>query len=147
MKQKFNLYLQGIGLTSTIIDRVTEIHNFYTNFLKQEIEEIFVSEYINPDGSRIYENLWFFNKTHCFEAKQFILNDDFDIDYYSNQIISFNTTKRDFNSIDLSYNENSRMNLTFYFNANRVGNLKASKINCKSLAEISLNYILLNLKK
>ena len=146
MKKEFIDYLNEIGLTGAVVDRVKEIYKFYSEFLKFDIKDIFVSEYINPDGSRTYENLWFFNDTHIFEAKQFITEDDFDSDFFQDQIISFNINKKDFVMPLESYNENSRVTLTFYFNT-RAGVLKASKINCNKLAEITNDYVMPNFQK
>jgi len=147
MKQEFKTYLDEIGVTGQLVDKVQAIYNYYTEFLKVEIQDIFVSEYVNSEGLRTYESLWFFNDSYCFEAKQFISNEDYDMDYYNNEIFSFNVNKRDFDIVNLNFNDNSRMNLTFYLNSVRGGSIKASKSNCKKLAEIITTFILTNLKK
>lgn len=146
MKNEFNEYLIEIGLTGAILARADEIFKYYTVYLNYEVDEIFVSEYIGADGSRIYESLWFFNKKYCFEAKQFIIVDDFDTDFYEKEIFSFNATKKEYNINENIITDNSRFNLSFSFNPGRVGILKASKINCKQLSKILKVFIQPNLK-
>jgi hypothetical protein len=147
MKKEFNEYLRSIDISGALLTRVEEIHNYYSSYLGFEINEIFVSEYITEDGSRAYENLWFFNLTHCFEAKQFVTMDDLDVDFYRGEIHSINIVKRDFNIIENTNTDNSRLNLTFLFGANRAGNLKASKSNCLQLSKILKTFLQPNLKK
>ena len=147
MKKEFITYLAEIGITGPLLNKAQETYNYYAEYLKVEIEDIFVSEYINPDGSRTYEGLWFFNENYCFEAKQFIVSEDYDMDFYKDVIFSFNIVKKDFDIINLSFNDNSRMTVTFYLNTVRAGIIKASKNNCKKLSEINTKYIITNLKK
>lgn len=59
MKTEFKSYLNEIGISGAILERVEEIFKFYNEYLKFEIDEIFVCDYIDADGSRIYESLWF----------------------------------------------------------------------------------------
>lgn len=147
MKQEFIDYLEEVGITGALLDKALETYIYYTKYLNVEVEDIFVSEYINPDGSRTYENLWFFNNVYCFEAKQFIVSEDYDMDFFRDVIFSFNIVKKDFDIANLLFTDNSRMTLTFYLNAVRAGVIKASKSNCKKLAEINKKYIITNLKK
>lgn len=147
MNQQFITYLAEIGITGPLLDKVKNAYDYYASFLKVQIDDIFVSEYINPDGSRTYENLWFFNDNYCFEVKQFILSEDYDLDFYKDTIFSINIVKRDFDIINGVYNDNSRMTLTFYLNTVRAGVIKSSKSNCKKLSEITMNFIKPNLKK
>ena len=65
------------------------------------------SQYDSWIGSRIYESLWFFNKKYCFEAKQFIIVDDFDTDFYEKEIFSFNATKKEYNINENIITDNS----------------------------------------
>ena len=147
MKTEFKDYLSEIGISGAILDRVEEILKFYNEYLKFQIDEIFVCEYIDADGSRVFESLWFFNSDYCFEAKNFIISENYDVDFYKKQINSFNILKKDFNILENVSNENSRLNLTFSFSPRRVGILKASKNNCKQIVKIIENFIKPNLKE
>ena len=147
MKTEFKDYLNGIGISGAILETAEEIFKFYNEYLKFEIDEIFVSEYIDADGSRVYESLWFFNNKYCFEAKNFIISENYDSDFYGKDIYSFNISKKDFNVLKNISNDNSRLNISFLFNFNRVGILKASKSNCKQAVKIIENFIKPNLKQ
>lgn len=147
MKQEFIQYLNEIGITGPLLEKANQAFDYYTKYLKIETDDIFVSEYINPDGSRTYESLWFFNDNYCFEAKQFLFTEDYDMDFYKNSIFSFNIVKKDFDIVNMIFNDNSRMTLSFYLNTVRAGIVKASKNNCKKLAEINTKYIITNLRK
>jgi hypothetical protein len=148
MKPEFEKYFISLGLEGSILGRIETILNFYTTLLGCDVKNIFISEYLNEDGSRVYENLWIFNDEVCGEAKQFILSDDFDFDRIKNTISNFNIKNNDYDIVSNVTTEKSRMYLLFLFQfANRGGEMKASKENCKKLREIFLTYILPNLTK
>lgn len=141
MKKDFITYLESIGITSALTARVEEIYNIYSKVFGNELEEIFVSEYLNQDGSRVYENLWFFNGNFCFEAKFFLTTDDLDSDKICRGITNYTIKKNDYDMVGNVTSDKSRMLLTFGFAYNRYGEMKASKENCKKLLEIFLKYI------
>lgn len=147
MNLEQNKYLESIGITGPLLKKVDEIADFYTKYLGIEIENVFISEFSNKDGSRIFENLWFFNKSFCYEAKLFNLQEDYDCDLIKDAIFSFTIKKVDFDIIQNITNENSRMFLDFALknsSTGRGGELKASKENCKQLSFIFKKYILPN---
>ena len=146
MEQALITYLESIGITGALTAKVEEVHNFYSQYLGCEINDIFVSEFINKDGSRVHENLWFFNQNFCYEAKLFNNQEDYDCDVIKDNINSFTIKKIDFNIVANETNENSRMLLEFSFkNSTRGGNMKASKENCRQLSIILKKYIQPNL--
>lgn len=147
MKKEHIIYLESIGITGPLLPKVNLVYEYYNQYLGYDIDDIFVSEYINSDGTRTYENLWFFNENYCYEAKQFLTMDDFDTDLISNSIDSFTVRKTDFDIKNNVTTESSRMNLDFLLKVDRTGQMKASKDNCKKMSEILLKYIKPNLIK
>jgi hypothetical protein len=138
-------YLTSIGIIGDLFTKTKNIFNFFENYLGQKIEDIFVSEYTNQDGGRVYENLWFFNENFCFEAKLFISGEDYDACIIKNNIEYYTIKKLDFDVFTNDANINSRMNIEFRFKNSVVGGaLKASSGNCKKLSEIFKKYILIN---
>lgn len=138
-------YLESVGITGPLIAKVEAVYQFYSKFIGTQIDDIFVSEYLNKDGSRVFENLWFFNDHYCYEAKQFMSTDDYDADLIRKSIAWYSVKKTDFDIVADSYNDNSRMILTFGFAVTaRTGEMKASRVNCKKLAYILKKYILAN---
>ncbi len=141
MKEEFTAYLETIGISGSINEKIENILNFYTVFIKHEINDIFVTEYITKEGNRVYESLWFFNKNCCYEAKFFMINEDLDSDIIINSVHWFNIKKSDFDIVQNIANENSRMTLRFGLNNEREGNMKSSRENCKYLSMIFKKYI------
>lgn len=144
MEKALNMYLESIGITGALVAKVEAIYNFYNQYLGCKIDDIFVSEYINKDGSRVFENLWFFNSNFCYEAKQFNSQDDFDTDIIKDGITWFIIKKNDFDIIANTTTENSRMILEFGLLSGRQGDMKASKENCKQLSLIFKKFIQVN---
>ena len=145
MKEEFIKYLKSIGLTETLCKRIETIYEFYRDLCPDEITGIFVTDYIIEDGSREYENLWFFSKKYAMEAKQFITKDDFDILPIKNRINYWTIQKWDYDFKKAT--EKSRLYLRFDQDTGKYGEFKASKENCDYLRDIILKYVLPNLKE
>jgi len=144
MKEEFMDYLASIGMPEALWHRVREIYNFYRDVCPDEITDIFVSEYVKDDGSREYENLWFFSKKACMEAKQFITNDDFDMCQMENRVIGWRVKKKDYDFKRST--DKSRVSLVFRFDYAMEGELKASRGNCDCLRQVLLKHVLPSLK-
>ena len=117
----------------------------YKELYPDEIMDIFITDYIKEDGSREYENLWFFSEKTCMEAKQFITTEDFDIIRIKKRVNIWNIRKHNYDfkkAIDTS-----RLFLRVNFDIDVDGELKAAKNNCDNLRKIILKYIVPNLKE
>jgi hypothetical protein len=145
MKDIFLNYLQSIGLTKTSVERAETIYKFYKEVCPEEITDLFVTDYIKEDGSREYENLWFFSQVYCMEAKLFLIKDDFDISPIGKHIVYSKVEKQDYDYENAT--EKSRMNLEFAMDTTIRGHMKASRENCNRLKHIISKYIAPNLKK
>lgn len=144
MKPEFIPYLESLELPALILVKIESIFNFYKDYCKEEITNIFITDYFNNDGSRIFENLWFFSKSYCMEAKQFITMDDFDMTPINKRIVYWNIKKQDYDfNIEVG---TSRLYVEFKLDIRSTGNLKASGKNCGKLKEIFMQYVLPNLK-
>jgi hypothetical protein len=138
MKEGFRTYLKTIGLSDPVIMRVESILDFYTEFCTEEIDEIFVSEYTQKDGSRVYENLWFFSVSFAMEAKLFMTKDDFDIAPIIKPTMYCQIQKNNYDFKKAT--DSSRCFLKLQLNRNVSLEMKASKENCDKLRDIILNY-------
>jgi len=145
MKEEFIEYLKFIGLTETLCKRIEAIYKFYRDLCPDEITGIFVTDYTMGDGSREYENLWFFSEKYAMEAKQFIIKDDFDITPIKNGIHYWRIQKQEYDFKKAT--EKSRLYLEFRLGTGISGEFKASKENCDYLRDIILKYVLPNLKE
>ena len=144
MNEEFISYIQSIGMTKPLISRVDYIFNFFQMVSPEEINDLFVSEYINADGNREFDSLLFFSSYYCMEAKQFIKVDDFDFVAIGNRVIYWNIKKDHYDFQKAS--EKSRMNLSAIIDQGTVIECKASKENCDILRDIFRKYILENFK-
>lgn len=149
MKEKFKLnmgaYLEDIEMPMTFREKVFSIYEFYHKICPEEITDVFVSEYLNEDGTRQYENLWFFSENYCMEAKQFITKDDFDLIPTKGRLGYFQIQKEEYN-----FQKATKESKLFLFVSLEVGvtcSLKASKENCDYLKKISLKHLMPNLMK
>jgi len=144
MRKIFIEYLKSIGITTGALQkRVETIYECCKELCSNEITDIFITDYIKEDGSREYENLWFFSDKYCMEAKQFITTDNFDITPINKKIYYFNIKKQNYDFKKAT--EKSRLSLITVFNTQVSGVFKAAKDNCDYLKEIILKYIVPNL--
>jgi hypothetical protein len=145
MRGEFIKYLESIGIIKALRERIETIYELYKGICPDEIIGIFITDYIKEDGSREYENLWFFSEKNCMEAKQFITKDDFDINPIKKRVNYWNIQKQNYDFKKAT--EKSRLFLRVEFDINRSGELKAAKENCDYLKEIILKYVKINLKE
>jgi hypothetical protein len=142
MKKKFIAYLERIGMTIPLINRIDEIYHFYHEILSEEIIDIQVTDFIKDDGSREYENCWFFSSTYAMEAKLFISQEDFDMSPMRKRIDYWSIGKQNYDFKKAT--DKSRLVVHFSLIGETDGDLKASKENCDNLKEIFIKYILPN---
>jgi len=145
MKEKFIKYLESISIANALRERIETIYELCKEICPDEITGIFITDYIKEDGSREYENLWFFSEKNCMEAKQFITKYDFDITSIKKRVNYWTIKKQNYDFKEAT--EKSRLFLRVGFDINLVGELKAAKENCDYLKEIILKYVKINLKE
>jgi hypothetical protein len=144
MKQAFEAYLNSVGIVGALMQRVDVILTFYERISPEEITDIVVSEYVKEDGSREYENLWFFSTESAMEAKAFIQQDNFDMVSIRKRLAYWRIEKRDYDFQQAT--DKSRMTVHFSTGPLDItGDLRASKENCDHLRDIFMNRILANM--
>ncbi len=134
---KFDEYLNGIGITTIILkDRVNLAYSLASQICPEEIEEVFVSDYIKDDGTREYESVWFFSKGYCMEALNFVTENRIDIVRIKTKRIEVNLKDYDFEKAT----ESSRLQLSIQLEEGLYAELKAAKENCDVLRDITIKY-------
>ena len=103
-KLDIGAYLEAIEMPEPFRKRVFTGYEFYLKICAEKIIDVFVSDYLNEDETRQYENLSFFSETYCMEAKQFITKDDFDI----TPIVKMNYLRIQKNNYDFSKSRTSK---------------------------------------
>ncbi len=142
MKAEWIDYLRTIGIKDLFLDRCKEIFNFYQQIYPDQIKDIFVSEYLDKEGNRQYESIWFFSETTVMEAKKFLEEDDFDSVPLNKQVKYWSVKKTEYNFIRAT--TKSRMVIKFSLLSGSGCSLKASRENCDSLKSIFIKYIITN---
>jgi len=146
MKQEFVDYLGSIGIKAgSLLDRIESIYEFYRDMCPDEIVDIFVTDYIDSDGKRVYESLWFFSDRYVMEAKGFAAGkDDFDITPIKDRVIHCTIQKQDYDFKEAT--DKSRLHLTFGLDIGAIADFKASKDNCDALKNTIFKYVKPNIK-
>ena len=145
MEKEFIKYLESMGITKALRERIETIYECCKELCSNEITNIFITDYIKEDGLREYENLWFFSEKYCMEAKQFRTIDDFDIIPIKKRVTYWNIQKQDYNFKKAT--EKSRLFLRVNFEFGMSGVFKAAKENCDYLKKIILKYVMKNMKE
>lgn len=144
MKAEFLSYLSSISATDQVMGRVELILNFYKEVCPEDIKDIFICETIKSDGNIEYQSLWLFSEKYAMEAKNFLIQDDFDI-MPINKLITYcdvQKTEYDFNNISEGSRLFVKVSVTHMIN----GEFRASKANCNFLKTIILKYFVPNLR-
>jgi len=142
MNDEFNQYLDLIELSSaTIKERVELVYRYASKLCPEEIETIFVSDYIKEDGSREYESLFFFSKSFVMEIRDFRSSAEQDIDlaHCGGWISYFRVYLKEYDLVKATHN--SRMKLDCFNNDTISFSFKAARNNCATLNSILEKYI------
>lgn len=146
MKPEFNQYLESIGITDVLQRRIDALMEGVVLAFGRPIENIFVTEYLDAEGARRYENLWCLSATDLMEAKNFVTEDDFDIlPLYRNVFyVRIRKEQYDFKAAT----DKSRLHV--HFRGGDIafgGELKASQRNCDVLRDTVLRQLIANLRR
>lgn len=136
-------YIAEMGLGTKGLERVREIIDIYENVLDFKVNDIFVSEYLDQQGGRIYEGLWLFNENFIGEAKNFIAENDFDLISIKHSVLYFNVQFEDYNFKKAT--AKSRILADMVMTGNSSVTLKASGKNCDFLSDVAMKYFRTNI--
>lgn len=140
MKKEFLDYFREIELNEELKPRIEEIYNFYNELFPNIIEDVFITNRKNGENQNKFENLWFFSKSYCFEAKFFKNRDQFDATTF-NKVIYWEISKSDYD-FEKAITK-SMLTITGYFDHDRFGfMLEANGHNCDFLKKIFRKYLL-----
>ncbi|KKK63815.1 hypothetical protein LCGC14_2990490 [marine sediment metagenome] len=142
MKAEWATYLESIGIQKLFLKRAEEVFDFYQQVYPNQMEDIFVTEYIDEDGNEQYESLWLFSTTSAGEAKNFLQEDDFDSVPLIKQVKYWCIKKTEYDFTKAT--TKSRMVLRFKLLSGVSGDMKASIKNCDHLKSLFMKYILPN---
>jgi hypothetical protein len=145
MKKEFSDYLRAIGIADLFYDRVVEIYQRLSDLLEEDIVDIFVSDYAQNDGTRVYENLRLFAEGSIVEVDQFLTSDNiFFNDIKKCPVIGWRLHSRDYDYKQAT--TKSRMSLEVSLSGLYV-EFKATQENCDHLYALLKKHFVPNAQK
>lgn len=142
MKDEWIKYLENIGADGPFLEKVEAVASFYELIYPDQLEDILVTDYIDEDGQRQFENLWFFTQSLLLEAKNFLTQEDYDCAPFKNQIKYWDIKKKNYDF--KASTPTSRFNLEFSLAVGISAHMKVSGNNCDQLKHIFEKYIIPN---
>ena len=150
MEKQIYDYIRSIGIkiditTEPVLDKVHKIFKFFDMISTEEIEEVFISQKIDPNGSIQYEDVAFFSERYFMIARDFTRTDDFFMYDIEDNITSWNIKKRKYNF--RKARDDSMMSLKFTIKDTDFDHyLRAQGENCTKLREVFNDYIMKNME-
>lgn len=144
MKPEYYNYLDTLGISpGPVRDKVERVFQICKQICPDEICDMFITEYMQNEGGRIFENLFWISPSYLLEAKLFLHQDSFDI-----------TPLRDLHYFEIQAQDydfqrgtdKSRLTLHARFSDVIVAQLRGSGTNCDQLNRILLTHFKPNIK-
>ncbi|MCK4822682.1 hypothetical protein KA005_43365 [bacterium] len=145
MKPEFQKYLEDIGVTKPIQDRVEHFYCLCRNMVFENLLGIFVDDYLTQDKSRVYPGLSFYSKNLSFSIPNFITENMILITHHRNLQDEINIVVENFDF--KKANAKSLLMVELRRGSVDTGYYKASQKNCEFLLRILRKYVLPGLKK
>jgi hypothetical protein len=134
-------YFSSLGMGESLVEKGLALFDEYSGYLSEPIENVFVSEYRDEDGNRIYESIWFLTKSFVAEAHEITSTGYGDIVPVGAGLTRVQFSKENF---DLE-NADDQARFTVEVRLDKgglAGVFKASGKNCEHLLTILREYML-----
>lgn len=139
-------YLDSIGIyTTTLIKKVETTLRAARRICPEEIQSIYISDWIRPEGQRAYEHLYLFTNTYIIESVNFTTD--------TNVNMEMTVLKDRVKYVSVKYNDyfekaNTASRLSVRFDTDSASfELKGAKENCNKLIEVYDKYVRPNISK
>jgi len=145
MVEKFLEYFKTIGMTEPILQRVTILYGYFKLLLPDEdFVDVRVDEYVQDDGSRVYENICFYSKEFSVGVLDFMTSNKIIISGLEKDIVYASVEARDYDFKKAT--ERSRLHIDLAYTDTR-SNWRTSKENCDHLMEIYRKYVIPRIRR
>jgi hypothetical protein len=136
-------YLATIEATDALRRRAGHLADLYAKLPGVEVDDYFISEYRQEDGSSVHTSLWLFNATMIMEAR-IPEGGDEQIDFVPlrSGVQRLLVEAKDYALAESS--PASRMLVRAWFSGDVVAELRASGPNCEALRDLVAKYLLPN---
>lgn len=134
LKDEWLVYLRELQMPDPYIERVGHLHGIVAAYTPERLTDIFVSEYIDEEGSREFESCWLFGDNYVCELKSFTTDDRTDMAAW--RYVKF---------IDIEHKDyvhgqeptpSSRLKVKVRFPGGMSGDMRASGDNCVRLGSL-----------
>jgi hypothetical protein len=142
MKSKFTKYFVSLEMDSFAQQRAGAVIEVCQKWLQMDIAEVFVSEYLDEGGNRVYEHFWMFTERCGLEARNFLRSDNLDCVVLSKNVGRWKYEKKDYDFV--KSRPTSRLTVNFNL-PSALASMRASKQNCDRLRDIFKKYIAPNI--
>jgi hypothetical protein len=133
MKTEGLNYLRSLGMSTVLMKRANRASKALSKIWQEKITDLFATEYINEDGVRQFEHLYFFTPCQIIQVKNFASEDTFDADAVP-ALANLLIKRTDFDFEEA--NEKSRLNVRYGTATGCHAEFKASRENCMTLTRI-----------
>jgi hypothetical protein len=144
MKSEFEAYLHRTDMPSSVIIRANELFELYKAIFTDEIQDIFVEEYVDAGGSREFKSLHFFSENLDYEIGNFLFNDKIFIIPIKNNIDDIRIVERDHYDLIKAIDPSKLIIRLTLSGGNSILDLYATKENCNQLTKLLKNYFFPN---
>ncbi|MEW9527306.1 hypothetical protein [Microbispora sp. NPDC049125] len=144
------LYMYKMALTTVAEKRISDLLELAEDLSSKDgpVNRLFISEFVDTEGARNLENVWFFTERMALEAKNFLAEDDLDGIIFADNIHYWHLKKVEFHP-KVAPSPKSRLTLTVSFGGGGTnaidGELKASGDNCPFLYSLAREVFASNL--
>jgi hypothetical protein len=138
MPESHDEYLDVLEMPEAIRERFHRALRFYEETAGMAVEFVHVTDRVDEEGNRLFENAWFFGGNYAMEAHDFVSKDDFDAAVVEAVAIwRVSVENYDFEKATAE----SRMFLT-YNTGFTSGDLTATGGNCDSLRDVLQRFVI-----
>lgn len=142
--QEINSYLQELGMSDVLIDRLHRLINEFSPLMVEEPESIFVSEYVDNEGKRHYTSMGLFSRNYLWEAKRVENEENMDMAYINNKVTYVEITKADYDFKEAGIKSRLNVKYTTGEDLSLSGELRASGKNCDVLRNVASAHLIGN---
>lgn len=144
MKDEFVDYARSIGLGDPLIAQVERFHRWGSELVSEEIQGIFIDDFVQEDGTRIYGGVWFFTEEYVMETGVLTTDLSFDCVPTKGRVVRWDITVSDYDFGQAT--TKSRMSLRVDFPWIGInGTMRATHKNCEQLTTILRKHIIPNM--
>ncbi len=139
-------YLNSIDInTKILIDKIEKTLRAARRICPEEIQSIYISDWIQPEGQRAYEHLYLFTNTYIIESANFTTDTNVNIEItILKERVKYALVK--YNDYFEKANTASRLSVFFITNGGAF-KLTGAKENCDKLIEVYDKYVRPNISK